>query len=70
MQFELDAYHFYRMGMERTSDTQMRVVLEEMYKKEMEESCPDIQGSLRTVYAYVDDPNMVHWKRRERLLFM
>jgi rubrerythrin len=34
MQFELDAYHFYRMGMERTSDAQLRLVLEEMYKKE------------------------------------
>ena len=34
MQYELDMYHFYRMGMKRTSDAQLRLVLEEMYRKE------------------------------------
>ncbi len=34
MQYELDMFHFYRMGMERTSNPQLRIVLEEMYRKE------------------------------------
>jgi hypothetical protein len=45
MQFELDAYHFYRMATARTSDPQMRIVLEEMYKKE-----EDHLGELESKY--------------------
>ena len=34
MQYELNMYHFYKLGMERTQNAQMKVVLEEMYHKE------------------------------------
>jgi rubrerythrin len=34
IQYELDMFHFYKLGMERTQDPQMKVVLEEMFHKE------------------------------------
>jgi len=34
VQYELDMYHFYRLAMERTTDTVLRAVLEELYHKE------------------------------------
>jgi rubrerythrin len=36
MQYELDMYHFYRLGMARTTNAQMKVVLEEMSRKEQD----------------------------------
>lgn len=34
VQYELDMYQFYRLGMQRTGDAQLRAVLEELYHKE------------------------------------
>jgi glutamate synthase (NADPH) small chain len=34
VQYEVDMYHFYRLAMERTSDSVLRAVLEELYHKE------------------------------------
>ena len=34
VQYEIDMYQFYRLGMQRTSDEQLRAVLEELYHKE------------------------------------
>ncbi len=34
MQYEIDMYQFYRLGMQRTDDKQLKAVLEELYHKE------------------------------------
>ncbi len=34
VQYEIDMYQFYRLGLQRTSDAQLRAVLEELYHKE------------------------------------
>ncbi len=34
MQYEIDMYQFYRLGMERTGNAQLRIVLEELFHKE------------------------------------
>ncbi len=36
IQYELDMYHFYRLGMQRTTDPVLHDVLEEMYHKEQD----------------------------------
>ncbi len=51
MQYELDMYHFYRLAMQRTSDEELRGVLEEMYHKE-----EDHLGELEEKYHVHLDP--------------
>lgn len=53
MQYELDMFQFYRMGMKRTSDPQLRAVLEEMYRKE-----EDHLGELERKYHVHLDPSL------------
>ena len=36
VQYEMDMYHFYRLALQRTTDAQLRSVLEELYRKEQD----------------------------------
>jgi rubrerythrin len=36
MQFELNAYHFYRLALDRTTNPQHRVILEQLYENELD----------------------------------
>jgi rubrerythrin len=36
MQFELNSYHFYRLALERTNNSQNRLILEQLYENELD----------------------------------
>jgi glutamate synthase (NADPH) small chain len=65
MQFEIDMYHFYRLAMQRTSDQELREVLEELYHKE-----EDHIATLQEKYHIHYDPEMLNLSEpREKIAF-
>ena len=54
VRYEIDMYQFYRFGMERTTDTVLRAVLEELYHKE-----EDHIAELEEKYHMHLDPGML-----------
>jgi len=53
VQYELDMYQFYRLGMQRTGDRQLHAVMEELYHKE-----EDHLNELEQKYHLHLDPNL------------
>ncbi len=55
MQYEIDMYQFYRLAMDRTSDEELRAVLEELYHKE-----EDHLAELEDKYHIHLDADLIH----------
>ena len=55
MQYEIDMYQFYRLALERTSDMELRAVLEELYHKE-----EDHLAELEDKYHIHLDPDLIN----------
>jgi len=55
MQYEIDMYQFYRLAIERTSDEELRAVLEELYHKE-----EDHLAELEDKYHIHLDPDLIN----------